>query len=282
MLNLSQEDSRIHGNCLTCTVTGRISMQEPNLQNVPKDFRFEDNNLVVSVRKAFVPALGNVMLSADYCQLELRLLTHFSQDSILCEIMKQQGDIFKSIAAKWNNVTEEEVFNDDRLYSARKSAAFLLISYILLDYLYIIYFVSLLLLLRNIAPWKTTNTDQNRNQSYSVFPEVDIYLYYLCIFSFSKQVTNEIRQHTKQLCYGMIYGMGVKSLAENLCISETEAQKFLESFMSAYPGIYKWLDDTLEKAHHDGYVTTLLGRRRQLPDLKSEKSSTRGDLIATH
>jgi len=83
-------------------------MHEPNLQNVPKDFSFADN-LVVSIRKIFVPALNNIMLSADYCQLELRLLTHFSLDSILCEIMKQPGDIFKSIAAKWNNVTEKKV-----------------------------------------------------------------------------------------------------------------------------------------------------------------------------
>lgn len=90
-------------------------MQEPNLQNVPKDFRFEDGNLVISVRKTFVPASGNVMLSADYCQLELRLLTHFSQDSVLCEIMKRQGDIFRSIAAKWNKVTEEKVFDDKLL-----------------------------------------------------------------------------------------------------------------------------------------------------------------------
>jgi DNA polymerase theta len=105
---LAQENPRIRGNCITCTVTGRISMHEPNLQNVPKDFSFADN-LVVSIRKVFVPALNNIMLSADYCQLELRLLTHFSLDSVLCEIMKQPGDIFKSIAAKWNNVTEEKV-----------------------------------------------------------------------------------------------------------------------------------------------------------------------------
>ncbi|XP_018400080.1 PREDICTED: DNA polymerase theta [Cyphomyrmex costatus] len=196
LLNLAQGDSRIRGSCISCTVTGRVSMHEPNLQNVPKDFSFADNNLVISVRMAFVPALGNIMLSADYCQLELRLLTHFSQDSVLCKIMKQPGDIFKNIAAKWNNVAEE-------------------------------------------------------------------------------QVTSEMRQRTKQLCYGMIYGMGVKSLAENLCISEPEAQEFLESFMSAYPGIYKWLNDVLEEAHHDGYVTTLLGRRRQLPDLNSTKSSVR-------
>lgn len=87
-----------------------------------------------------------------------------------------------------------------------------------------------------------------------------------------------MRQRVKQLCYGMIYGMGVKALAENLCISEPEAQEFLESFMSAYPGIYKWLNDVLEEAHRNGYVTTLLGRRRQLPDLRSMKSFTRGEL----
>lgn len=90
-----------------------------------------------------------------------------------------------------------------------------------------------------------------------------------------------MRQHTKQLCYGMIYGMGVKSLAETLCVSEPEAQEFLESFMSTYPGIYKWLNNVLEEAHNDGYVMTLLGRRRQFPDLKSEKSSVRGKLITT-
>ncbi|XP_026825794.1 DNA polymerase theta isoform X2 [Ooceraea biroi] len=194
LLKSAQEEPRIRGNCITCTVTGRVSMHEPNLQNVPKDFSFD--NLVVSVRRMFVPALGNIMLSADYCQLELRLLTHFSLDSVLCEIMKRPGDIFKSIAAKWNNVTEEKV-------------------------------------------------------------------------------TAEMRQRTKQLCYGMIYGMGVKSLAESLCIGESEAQEFLETFMGTYPGIYKWLNDVLEDAHRNGYVTTLLGRRRQLPDLKSTKSSVR-------
>lgn len=110
LLHLAQKDSRVRGNCITCTVTGRVSMHEPNLQNVPKDFSYADNNFVLSVRMAFVPALGNIMLSADYCQLELRLLTHFSQDSILCEIMRQPGDIFKCIAAKWNNVPEEKVF----------------------------------------------------------------------------------------------------------------------------------------------------------------------------
>lgn len=67
LLKFAQEDSRVHGNCITCTVTGRVSMHEPNLQNVPKDFSCADNNFVISVRMAFVPTLGNIMLSADYC-----------------------------------------------------------------------------------------------------------------------------------------------------------------------------------------------------------------------
>ncbi|KAG7210234.1 hypothetical protein KM043_011783 [Ampulex compressa] len=194
LISLSQHESRIHGNCITSTCTGRISMQEPNLQNVPKDFSSEDNTFVISVRMAFVPTTGNVILSADYCQLELRILAHFSKDPTLRRIMQKNGDIFKSMAAMWNHVTEEEV-------------------------------------------------DSN------------------------------MRQCTKQLCYGMIYGMGVQALAKSLSISETEAKVFLESFMNTYPGIRKWFNKVLEDARKSGYVTTLLGRRRILPHLNSIKTS---------
>lgn len=85
-------------------------MYEPNLQNVPRDFNSEDNSFTISVRMAFIPAIGNIMLSADYCQLELRILAHFSKDTTLCNIMRKPGDIFKNIAAKWNHVSENEVF----------------------------------------------------------------------------------------------------------------------------------------------------------------------------
>ena len=85
-------------------------MHEPNLQNVPKDFSLENNTYAISIRMAFTPTVGNLMLSADYCQLELRILAHFSNDSLLRSIMKTEGiDIFKSISAKWNNITEEMV-----------------------------------------------------------------------------------------------------------------------------------------------------------------------------
>lgn len=84
-------------------------MHEPNLQNVPKDFNSEDNSFVISVRMAFIPFEGNVLLSADYCQLELRILAHFSKDPILCNILSKEGDIFKNIAAAWNNISEDKV-----------------------------------------------------------------------------------------------------------------------------------------------------------------------------
>lgn len=84
-------------------------MHEPNLQNVPRDFNSENNSFVISMRMAFVPTCGNIMLSADYCQLELRILAHFSKDPVLCEIMKKDVDIFKNIAAQWNHISVEEV-----------------------------------------------------------------------------------------------------------------------------------------------------------------------------
>lgn len=84
-------------------------MHEPNLQNVPRDFNSEDHSFAISVRMAFVPAIGNIMLSADYCQLELRILAHFSKDATLCDIMRKPGDIFKNIAANWNHVSEDKV-----------------------------------------------------------------------------------------------------------------------------------------------------------------------------
>ncbi|XP_043519915.1 DNA polymerase theta [Frieseomelitta varia] len=206
ILNLAQHNPRIRGNCVTSTLTGRISMHEPNLQNVPRDFSSEDNSFTISVRMAFIPALGNIMLSADYCQLELRILAHFSRDTVLCDIMRKPGDIFKNIAANWNHIPED-------------------------------------------------------------------------------QVNDKIRQHTKQLCYGMIYGMGVKTLAGNLSVDEAKAKEFLDSFMNAYPGISKWLNNVLEEARTNGYITTILERRRMFPGLTStnpaEKSQAERQAVNT-
>lgn len=102
------------------TCTGRISMHEPNLQNVPRTFSIPseylsldsskcDDILEFNCRNIFKAAPGYVIVSADYCQLEMRILTHFSKDPVLTEIMNSDMDVFKSIAATWSNVPEEEV-----------------------------------------------------------------------------------------------------------------------------------------------------------------------------
>lgn len=109
----SIENGRIYGCCVTHNSTGRISMHEPNLQTVPKDFEIlhpmTKAKVSVSFRKAFMPATGYVFVSADYCQLELRLLAYLSGDPLLCRIMKSGEDVFKSIAALWKNIGESEV-----------------------------------------------------------------------------------------------------------------------------------------------------------------------------
>ncbi|XP_058794541.1 DNA polymerase theta [Phymastichus coffea] len=194
LLQLEKKNKRIHGNCITYTVTGRVSMHEPNLQTIPRDFTSEISGCILSVRMAFVPVDSNVMLSADFCQLELRILAHFSNDPVLCKLLQGRGDIFKNIAARLHGIMEEGV-NDD------------------------------------------------------------------------------MRQRAKQLCYAMIYGMGVKSLAESLFVSESEAKDYLESFMGTYKGIRSWLNSAIEQARLDGFVSTLTGRRRSLPGINSKISS---------
>lgn len=107
------ENGRIHGCCVTHNSTGRISMHEPNLQTVPKDFEIvhplSKTKVSISFRKVFVPRDGYVFVSADYCQLELRLLAYLSGDSLLCSIMKSGEDVFRSIAALWKNIDQTEV-----------------------------------------------------------------------------------------------------------------------------------------------------------------------------
>lgn len=136
-------------------------MHEPNLQNVAKDFQTEFIPQVFSCRSAFNVKSNRMLISADFCQLELRVLAHLSGDETLIGIFNTPDDIFISIAAKWNQIPESKL-ND---------------------------------------------------------------------------VTEKMRHDTKQICYGIIYGMGVKSLAIALNYDEEEAKSLYESFHQAYPGI---------------------------------------------
>ncbi|KAM4700701.1 DNA polymerase theta [Discoglossus pictus] len=226
---------RIYPVSQTHTATGRVSFTEPNIQNVPKDFEIEMPRLVgesppsqgpgppaclvrnrgrrtprrtvgpplpvdqippekglsffVSMRHAFVPFPGGLILAADYSQLELRILAHLSKDRRLIQVLNGGADVFKSIAAEWKMIDPESV-------------------------------------------------------------------------------TDNVRQQAKQICYGIIYGMGARSLGEQMGIEENDAACYIESFKARYTGIHRFLKETVKNCTRDGFVQTILGRRRYLPAIK--------------
>uniref|UniRef100_A0A3B4C9X6 DNA polymerase theta n=1 Tax=Pygocentrus nattereri TaxID=42514 RepID=A0A3B4C9X6_PYGNA len=202
---------RIHPVSQSHTATGRVSFTEPNIQNVPKDFEIQmpaligesqpsQNNIKnkspekgmpfsVSMRHAFVPFSGGLILAADYSQLELRILAHLSCDKRLLQVLNSGEDVFKSIAAEWKMVDP---------------------------------------------------------------PSID----------------DCTRQQAKQICYGIIYGMGAKSLGEQMGIDENDAACYIETFKSRYTGIQAFLRQTVKNCSKNGFVKTLLGRKRYLPGIK--------------
>jgi len=167
------------------TATGRLSSSNPNLQNIP--IRSEDGN---RIRQAFVPAEGLVFLSADYSQIDLRVLAHYSQDTALLRAFRAGEDIHARTAA--------EIFG-----------------------------VSPLL------------------------------------------INSEMRRVAKSINFGIVYGMSSFGLSEQLNIGRKEAQTFIDRYFRVYGGVKQFMSDIVAKARKDGYVTTLLNRRRTLPEINS-------------
>ncbi|KAL5009649.1 hypothetical protein ScPMuIL_011954 [Solemya velum] len=205
--------SRIFGECQLHTATGRVSMSEPNLQNIPKDFEINLPDIgtrdgsefhftdkmkagAVSMRHVFIPFEGGLMVAADYSQLELRMIAHLSGDSKLRRILNQDGDVFKLIASQWKNVSPDAI-------------------------------------------------------------------------------TTEERQQAKQVCYGMLYGIGPKALGQQLGVDEDVAGQFIETFKSKYTDMRTYLRKTVQFCKDTGYVKTILGRRRYIPAIKDTNTYAR-------
>ncbi len=198
---LAWDDGRIHTNFRqTRTATGRLASNEPNLQNIP--IRTEDGR---RIREAFVAAPGHRLISADYSQVELRLLAHLSEDPILLESFQAGEDIHRRTAS--------EIFD---------------------------------------VPPLMVSADQ--------------------------------RRAAKAINFGIVYGMGQLRLARELSIPRAEAKEYLERFRGRYEGITAWQDAVLKAAHENGYVTTMLGRRRPIPELRSPSARdvAQGERIATN
>jgi DNA polymerase-1 len=174
-------------------VTGRLQSNNPNLQNIP--VRTERGK---EIRKAFIPRDSkHVLLSADYSQIELRIVAAISQDENMCEAFKKGTDIHTATAARVYNVSE-------------------------------------------------------------------------------KDVTKEMRYKAKSVNFGIIYGQGAFGLADNLGISRTEAKQIIDNYKKEFPGIQRYMDDTINFAREHGYVQTIMGRKRWLRDINSANFTVRG------
>jgi DNA polymerase-1 len=165
--------------------TGRLSCTQPNLQNIP--IRSPDG---VRIREAFVPAEGCRLLSADYSQVELRIMAHYSGDESLIESFQRGEDVHRRTAAE----------------------------------------------VAGIAP---------------------------------EAVSGEQRARAKAINFGIIYGSSAFGIANQLGIATAEAQATIDAYFARYRGVRRFLDQTIEEARLDGFVRTVLGRRRYLPDLAS-------------
>ncbi|MDR2428281.1 MAG: DNA polymerase I [Candidatus Margulisbacteria bacterium] len=186
-LLVDQRDGKLHTSFnQTVTATGRLSSSEPNLQNIP--IRTEAGK---KIRQAFIPEReGQILLSADYSQIELRILAHYADEKNLQEAFAQGLDIHQSTAARVFGVPLDKV-------------------------------------------------------------------------------TPEQRSRAKAVNFGIAYGMSARRLARDVGIPQNEARQFIDHYFAMYPGIKKYIDDTTALAHKQGFVTTLLGRRRHFPELQA-------------
>ncbi len=193
-LLVNKKTGRIHTSFNQAVAsTGRLSSINPNLQNIPvRDERGRE------IRKAFVPEEGHIFLSADYSQIELRLMAHLSKDKGMTEDFMSGNDIHAATAAK-------------------------------------IFGVEL------------------------------------------SDVTREMRSRAKTANFGIIYGISSYGLSERLTIGRKEAKELIDGYFSSYPGVKLYMDESIQKARGTGYVTTMFGRRRYLPDIHSRNQVVRGN-----
>ncbi len=176
----------------TITATGRLSSSDPNLQNIP--IRGEDGK---EIRKAFIPEPGCLFFSADYSQIELRVMAHLSNDQQMINVFNEGKDLHAATAATIYKKPIDQVSRDERTKSKRAN-------------------------------------------------------------------------------FGIIYGITVFGLAERLDISRDEAKQLIDGYFETFPEVHDYMEQAKQKARQQGYVTTLFGRRRYLPDINSANATVRG------
>jgi DNA polymerase I len=192
------DDGRLHTTFnQTATATGRLSSTDPNLQNIP--IRTEQGR---EIRACFVAEPGDRLISADYSQVELRLLAHIADEPALKEIFRRGEDV--------HTATAEAILGG--------------------------------------------RTDPGT------------------------------RSKAKMVNYGIVYGLSAFGLADRLQIEQEEAQQFIDAYLERFPRVKAFIEETIERAREDGHVTTLFGRIRRVPELRSRQFQTRslGERLAVN
>jgi DNA polymerase-1 len=171
----------------TAATTGRLSSNNPNLQNIPIR-----TPLGREIRACFVAEPGDQLVSADYSQVELRLLAHIAGEDALKEIFRKGEDVHTATACRVFGVTPE-------------------------------------------------------------------------------QIDPGMRSKSKMINYGIVYGLSAWGMADRLDIPQEEAEQFINRYMAGFPAVARWIEETIEQGTEHGYVSTLFGRRRQVPELRARR-----------
>jgi DNA polymerase-1 len=181
-------DGRLHTTfSQTTATTGRLSSNNPNLQNVP--IRTE---LGREIRACFIAEPGHLLVSADYSQVELRLLAHIAGEDVLKEIFRRGEDVHTATACRVFGVTPD-------------------------------------------------------------------------------QIDPGMRSKSKMINYGIVYGLSAYGMADRLDIPQSEADEFIQRYLDGFPAVGRFIEETIEQGTEHGYVSTLFGRRRQVPELRARR-----------
>ena len=187
-LEISPVDGRIHTTFnQTAAATGRLSSNSPNLQNIPIR-----TSLGKEIRACFVAEPGHLLVSADYSQVELRLLAHIAGEDVLKEIFRRGEDVHTATACRVFGVTPD-------------------------------------------------------------------------------QIDSGMRSKAKMINYGIVYGLSAYGMADRLDIPQAEADEFIQRYLAGFPAVGAFIEATIEQGTEHGYVSTLLGRRRQVPELRARR-----------
>jgi DNA polymerase-1 len=181
-------DGRIHTTFnQTAATTGRLSSNNPNLQNIPIR-----TPLGREIRSCFVAEPGDLLVSIDYSQVELRLLAHIAGEDVLKEIFRKGEDVHTATACRVFGVTPE-------------------------------------------------------------------------------QIDPGMRSKAKMINYGIVYGLSAWGMADRLDIPQEEADEFIQRYLAGFPAVARFIDETIAQGTEHGYVSTLFGRRRQVPELRARR-----------